>query len=170
MTSLKTLIAHTRATVDELLHLCTADETGGALYAQVVGPHIRHVLDHFDSLLEGSHCPEAVVNYDARSRDIRTETMRGVAVDRLRRVLSGLQGLEQLALDTPLQVLCSSVPGESVVPVPSTLGRELLFVQSHAIHHQAVIRAQAEALGLLLPPDFGKAPATIAQERLLAAG
>ena len=42
----------------------------------------------------------------------------------------------------------------------STLDRELRFIQSHTIHHFALIGWMLRALGVRIPEDFGLAPST----------
>ena len=84
-------------------------------------------------------------------------------------MLLELQQLEGRDGSQPLSVRCATHPAREATPLPSSLARELQFLQSHAIHHQAVIAAAAQAAGWALPADFGMAPATLAQERSLAA-
>jgi hypothetical protein len=48
------------------------------------------------------------------------------------------------------------------VEVETTLGRELAFVLSHTVHHNALIDVIAKTLGVLVPDRFGYAPSTIA--------
>ena len=43
----------------------------------------------------------------------------------------------------------------------STLGRELLFLLSHTIHHYALIDLLLREEGFEVPPDFGMAPSTL---------
>lgn len=47
----------------------------------------------------------------------------------------------------------------------STVARELLFVVSHTVHHNAIIGAIAALLGVRTPERFGYAPSTIAYLR-----
>jgi uncharacterized damage-inducible protein DinB len=47
------------------------------------------------------------------------------------------------------------------VDVQTSLWRELTFVLSHTIHHNAVIAAMARTLGAVVPEAFGYAPATL---------
>lgn len=164
MTAAHRLIEHSRDTLDAFLPLCTDPTLPSSLFREVIGPHLRHVLDHYDMLL--SAWPQGqLVNYDQRSRDTRSEQDRNFATHRLRRLLLGLEQLQHADLSTTLTIASASDAGEDPLILTSTLGRELLFLQSHAIHHQAVIRVRAEVSGLALPVDFGKAPATIAFER-----
>ena len=46
--------------------------------------------------------------------------------------------------------------------VETTAGRELAFVLSHTIHHNALIDVMARTLGVPVPDRFGYAPSTIA--------
>ena len=47
----------------------------------------------------------------------------------------------------------------------ATPGRELGFVLSHTVHHNALIAVIAAAVGAAVPPGFGYAPATVAHHR-----
>ena len=47
------------------------------------------------------------------------------------------------------------------MPAASTLSRELQFLVSHTVHHDALIAAAARALGVATEPDFGIAPSTL---------
>jgi hypothetical protein len=42
------------------------------------------------------------------------------------------------------------------------VGRELAFVLSHTVHHNALIAIMAQTLGVPVPARFGYAPSTIA--------
>jgi uncharacterized damage-inducible protein DinB len=47
------------------------------------------------------------------------------------------------------------------VEVDTSIGRELAYVLSHTIHHNAIIGAMVKTLGGALPQRFGYAPSTI---------
>lgn len=164
MTAAYRLIEHSRSTLGAFLPLCTDAALPCSVFQEVIGPHLRHVLDHYDMLL-GAWSQEQLVDYDLRSRDTRSEQDRSFAAHRLRRLLLGLEQLQQADLNLQLRIALASDPNEDPVVTQSTLGRELLFLQSHAIHHQAVIRARAQDAGVELSASFGKAPATIAFEQ-----
>ncbi len=171
MNILKHLLADTRATLEELLVLIENPTVDGDFFRLAIGPHARHVLDHYDALF-AAISPEGgtdIVNYDNRARDTRTEQDRPFAALRLRKTIMALEQLGNTETARPLTVICSTTPDRPAAPVPSTLGRELQFLQSHCIHHLAVIAARADASGIPLSADFGKAPATIAQERKIGA-
>jgi hypothetical protein len=46
--------------------------------------------------------------------------------------------------------------------VETTVGRELAFVLSHTVNHNALIAVMALTLGVPVPDRFGYAPSTIA--------
>ncbi len=171
MKILKHLLADTRATLEELLALIENPAIDSDFFRLAIGPHARHVLDHYDALFCAlrADLQNDIVNYDNRARDTRTEQDRQFAAQRVRKVMMELEQLGQINAASPVMVICSTTPDRPAEPVPSTLGREMQFLQSHCIHHLAVIAARAEVAGITLHPDFGKAPATIAQERSIGA-
>jgi hypothetical protein len=64
------------------------------------------------------------------------------------------------SIDEPIRVSSLvSASGETVIGW-STLGRELAFVLSHTIHHQALIALLLAIRGLHVPDRFGYAPST----------
>ena len=73
-----------------------------------------------------------------------------------------LAEIEDDTLPKPVEVLTSMTSCGSLVRLPSTHARELAFVFSHTIHHNAIIGTIARALHVALPENFGTAPSTIA--------
>jgi hypothetical protein len=141
-----------------------ADEREEAFRAHV-GPHLRHIIEHYEALLERE--PGALVDYDHRARDRSIERSPHIALARLARLVERLRGLQNHAPAEALSVGFSiGIDGAEFYLSPSTLVRELNFVASHAIHHYAIIRPLVEAAGLSLPEEFGKAPETVRHERL----
>jgi uncharacterized damage-inducible protein DinB len=59
-------------------------------------------------------------------------------------------------------LVAPDLPPVRVVTSPE---RELAFVISHTIHHNALIRVMVKLLGADIPSDFGYAPSTIAHQR-----
>lgn len=136
-----------------------------ARFADAVGPHLRHVLEHYEELLDG--LGRRVLEYDKRRRDRLVETDATVAlarfralVDRLRKMVDG----EALPDDVAV-MLCGGIDGGDNFVTLSTPARELLFVASHAVHHYAIIKPVLADRGYAVGADFGKAPATIHYER-----
>lgn len=123
-----------------------------------IGEHVRHCLDHVSALVAAS--PSSTLTYDSRERGTAVETDLNTAVQRIAECRRALHGWPSRSLDEPIRV--SSViaaSGESVTGW-STLGRELAFVLSHTIHHQALIALLLSAVGRGVPDRFGYAPST----------
>ena len=123
-----------------------------------IGEHVRHCVDHVTALLSASQV--TTLSYDRRQRGTAVESeplaaMRQIA--ECRRVLDSWCGR---SLDDPIRVSSLvSASGETVIGW-STLGRELAFVLSHTIHHQALIALLLAIRGLDVPDRFGYAPST----------
>ncbi len=126
-----------------------------------VGAQLRHVLDHYRVFLDG--LPHGAVDYDARSRDPVLEQETAAADRHAEGVLQALSALNPAAMAAPLRVHSStSGHGADAGYHPSSVGRELLFLVSHTVHHFAIIRLLLEAQGVDCPADFGVAPSTLA--------
>lgn len=158
------LLAFSRDVLSQALALADAhDAPGRPAYADPVGAHIRHVVEHYEALL---HAPESgVVDYDARPRDTALESSARLARLRLKALLATLSDAPAGALEGPLRVRgLAGVCGDFGFEFGSTLGRELVFAASHAIHHFAVLTPHCQAHGLAMDSHFGRAPATVAHE------
>ncbi|MBY0261388.1 MAG: DinB family protein [Phycisphaerales bacterium] len=133
----------------------------GPLFAgATLGGHVRHCLDHARALVD--YGDARAVDYDHRERGTPVETDPAAAIGELDRVLAGIDALAPEPVDTPLTVaVMPSRDGRSVA-LQSTLGRELAFVLSHTVHHNATVRGMVASLGLSLPGSFGYAPSTLA--------
>ena len=129
-----------------------------------VGAQYRHVLDHYSSLLTGLE--NGLVDYDARVRDPKVETDRQEAVRQTARQLDALARLSGARLGHPLQVRLASAPGQPDEAQPSSVGRELLFLLSHTVHHYAIIRLLLEERGFQCEEEFGVAPSTLAYQKV----
>lgn len=125
-----------------------------------VGAHLRHALDLYDCFLRGVRSGE-VVDYEARTRDVRVEEDPAFALatlDRLERELG-----EAAAAGWPERVaVLGDRPREELATVAaSTPQRELQFLLHHAIHHLALVAVVLRAHGVAVPADFGVAPSTL---------
>jgi hypothetical protein len=145
----------------------------GFVYAQAVGPHVRHTIEHYQALLGALAVGEGCVDYDARLRDLRVQTDPTMTLAALQHLTASFATLAEdphLHLDTPLTTrLQAGAKGELELQVKTTLGRELLFLSSHTVHHYALIGQYCRAAGVEMGHDFGKAPATVAFEQAHAA-
>ncbi len=126
-----------------------------------IGAHVRHVLDHYALFLAGVERGE--IDYDARERDGRVERERGAAAECAERLIAGLAGLRAADLARAVRVRQQgSYEAGRFDGCESRVERELLFLQSHAVHHFALIAVLARAQGVELPASFGMAPSTVA--------
>ncbi len=166
------LLAQARTVVHRLVHAAQANFR----YGQAVGPHLRHVLDHYRAFMTGlQHAPEILICYDVRDRDLSLQSQPTVAIAQL---ASMEQQLRLCAdhpcpawdMDTPVQVVAQAgLQREFQLSTSSKLGRELLFLSSHTVHHFALVAHYCKAAGVDMGADFGKAPATVAYERMVEA-
>jgi hypothetical protein len=148
----------------QALSLAAAHEKPGAPpYERPVGAHLRHVIEHYEAVL--LPLEPGVVDYDARPRDMALQQSPAIARQRLHQLLLTLQAPEAASIDAEVQVQgrCGLL-GEHGFEVGSTLGRELAFVATHAVHHYAMLTQHCRDHALEVSPHFGKAPATVAHE------
>jgi hypothetical protein len=134
-------------------------------YGDGIGPHLRHVLEHYEQFFEG--LKGRVIDYDARRRDAVVESDAAVARVRVAAMIERLSQfvLSETVPDTIAVMLCGGLDGADRFVTTSTPARELLFLASHAVHHYAIIKPLLTKGGYPLSRDFGKAPATIRHER-----
>ena len=124
-----------------------------------IGGHVRHCLDHVRALELGIE--RGLVDYDARRRDIGIESEREAAALSLLAAASRLQTVPGDALQRMVVVRTLVAREGPVVEAMSSVARELAFVVSHTIHHNAQIALLAHRLGSSrLPRRFGVAPST----------
>jgi len=140
-----------------------------------IGAHVRHVLDHYRSFLEG--LPDGEVDYDARQRETEIERSVRAAAAEARRLMAAFEALavEVAPARTPggphwagrtlrVRQQADETPGR-FDGCESHAERELLFLASHTVHHQALIAILARAQGLDVPEGFGLAPSTASWQR-----
>ena len=153
------------AVLDQALSLVVAHQLPGAPeYAHPVGAHLRHLIEHYEALI--LPIEPGVVDYDRRPRDRQLTTEPSVARARLQGLLRRLAGWTYRSLGEPLQVRgAAGLAGEFHFSFESSLGRELIFVASHAIHHFALLQPHCLRHGIPISAEFGRAPATVAHER-----
>lgn len=132
---------------------------GGALPSGI-GGHVRHNLDHVANLLAG--LPGGSVDYDRRDRGTPVECDRRAALAAVRALEEELAEFPWGAVPRVVRLTLLAAPDRPPVEVLTTAERELAFVLSHTIHHNALIAVLAAAVGGRTPQGFGYAPATLA--------
>ena len=122
-----------------------------------IGEHIRHILDHYHALMLGLDAGH--VDYNQRTRQSNVESDLALAISNWQQINDWLSSLN----DTDHERVVKVVTEHNIVN--STLGRELSFVSSHAVHHFAFIKLLASAFEVALPKDVGVAPATLKSQQ-----
>lgn len=127
-----------------------------------IGGHVRHCLDHVRAIVDGHDT--GAIDYDHRERGTAIERSAAAAEAECGSLASSLRGLSRVESNRGARV--SVMPRRDGEPVElgSTLARELAFVLSHTVHHNAMIRGMVTSLGRPLPKAFGYAPSTLAHQ------
>lgn len=99
-----------------------------------IGQHFRHILEFFQCLHQGIE--EGQVDYAARKRNLLYEDNPALAAEAF---AAFSEQVGQYSDDQPLAV-CAEFGSELRPVYESTVGRELLFIYDHAIHHLAIIK------------------------------
>lgn len=143
-------------------------------YREHVGAHLRHIIEHYETLARVLTGPVFIgdqlyaVDYDARERNIQIETEPVVALNRITWLCDAFADLGKLQLEYPVEVhLRGGLQGEYNFISRSTVAREVMFLNSHATHHFAIMQGYAHQRGETLGAGLGKAPATVAHEQQL---
>jgi hypothetical protein len=129
-------------------------------FAASIGQHFRHVLDHF-LCLAGS-IGTGVVNYDHRSRNRLIETSLEHARSHTEMLIWLFGTLTERECSQACTVECSVEYSEGQAEVTvSTLGRELAYCISHAVHHYAIMKLICAQMNVAVSDEFGVAPSTL---------
>lgn len=123
-----------------------------------IGAHVRHAIDHVAALVEPAS--PGMIDYDTRRRGTEIERSRRAAARELRRLAASLRCISVNRALRLVMVDAVIDPFGQRVKSLSTLGRELIFVLSHTVHHQAIIALLLAASGRVVPEGFGLAPST----------
>ncbi len=136
----------------------------GAFRRGGVGKHVRHVLEFYQAVL--NEFPE-VIDYDSRTRESEIEEDPNAARERIQHLVSRIDDLRARVENRSHDSIAKLLRFSSERPlgtVASSVGRELVFLSSHTVHHLALIRFILESLGYEVSDDFGVAPSTLRYE------
>lgn len=124
------------------------------------GGHMRHVIEHYLSFLQGLEKGE--VDYESRPRDLLMENDPSYAAGQLMAVKQLLEEFAAENGDRPFRVRVESAPKGEPAPWSESTGlRELEFLLSHTVHHYALIAVVCRLAGHEPVPQFGMAPSTL---------
>ncbi|WJG09830.1 hypothetical protein [Aliiglaciecola sp. LCG003] len=144
-------------------YICTSNphSSGSA------GAHMRHIIDHYTALISGVE--SGIIDYNKRDRLSNLETCPVLAKTKWDDIEHWFLQHSEVSLQHELQVISEiSITQAKSVQVTSTLGRELVFVANHAIHHFFLLAVLRSLQGKSSPNSFGIAPATATFDRKLA--
>lgn len=160
----ETLLQFNRELLAQALGLVLAHEGPDApRFADHAGPHLRHVIEHYETML--LRPLGEPLTYDRRARDRELERCPLRARARLLGLQQRLHSWTGATLATPVRVINRiGGLGEFELATQSTLGRELVYLASHAVHHFALLSAYCQQHGFAVGRHFGKAPSTVAHE------
>ena len=139
-----------------------------ATFRRSVGPQLRHTLDFYASFLRG--LPAGRIDYDTRERDPLVESSRRIARERCAALIAALEEIDAGTTERLIEVRTEAdtlAPGEPEW-CPSSVRRELQFLLSHTVHHNALLKEQLRTRGHALGDDFGVAPSTLQHRARLA--
>jgi len=147
---------------------CNYSTVVRAPFSASIGGHYRHVLEHFQCLIQG--LATGSVNYDARQRNPRIENEVTFASIATCDVLQALKKWSERTLERKCTTVSSvAYHSDSAAMIDSNVGRELAYCIGHAIHHYAIVRLICNEVGVEVPKDFGYAPSTLKHQSSLAA-
>lgn len=119
-----------------------------------IGEHIRHIISFFVAFNSGVTTKE--INYDQRIRNKKVETNVVFAKTLLNKQIElTFLNLDQNNVDAMVQTT------ENGQTACSTLGRELMALQSHTTHHLALIKPMIQSLNIEINNKIGRSQSTI---------
>ena len=140
------------------------DRASGGKYQQQppcgnspIGRHIRHILDHFDALING--LAGGTVDYDQRNRDCALETDAKLAKAHTKSIMDWLSQNAKIDQKLTIKTEVSTVLQQPET-VASSLKRELVYLMNHTLHHSAHAALLLRTLGEQIDENIGVAPAT----------
>lgn len=129
------------------------------LFGATIGQHTRHILEFYQSVLNGLKAN--AINYDNRQRNLLIEIDTKYAIHIIDEIITGLDQVNNDKFIVIEGNFCSE-EGKSK-HIQSSYFRELAYCLEHSIHHQALIKVGLAELNSLsyIDDSFGLAPATI---------
>lgn len=159
------IITASKEIIGQLIDLCTQLTTENyakdlpLLLNNSIGKHMRHIIEFYDLMIESLE--SGVLSYDHRNHCEQTESNVNFALERLRRIYSWFDEVDQ---EQKIKMLFSyDNVNKEEIELPTCLGRELVYNIEHAIHHMAIIRIaiESEFKEIQLHPHFGVAYSTV---------
>lgn len=96
-----------------------------------IGQHTRHILEFYQALLN----VKDIINYDLRKRNLQIENNKEYMLQIIDFLIQELN-----SLDLSKKIILQGTLGGVLNTVESNIGRELLYVTEHAVHHMAILK------------------------------
>lgn len=125
-----------------------------------LGQHFRHILEFYENLSAADLNP--VIDYSQRERNPLLESNTGFATEVLKKYIFKISMMDE---NQPV-VVKGDYSNVNIYERPllqSTIGREMMFVHDHAVHHLAMIKVGIKFgfPDISINEDLGLAPSTI---------
>jgi len=124
-----------------------------------IGEHVRHTLEFFICLKEGTILGK--INYDERRRDESIENNPEIA-------FSAIKKLQQFVTSSDHNTLLKlevdyGLSGSRVQVIDTNFNRELAYNIEHAVHHMAILKIGLAEIApeVSIPDGFGIAVSTL---------
>jgi hypothetical protein len=130
------------------------------IYAKI-GGHFRHCTDFVDCLFSGIESGK--IDYNKRERNLLIETDIKTALIKINETIENLQTWSLLDFSQVILVRHEMATDEFDEKswCSSTLAREVEFMQSHTVHHYAIIGLKLVSSGIQVDENFGVADSTL---------
>jgi len=122
-----------------------------------IGPHVRHVDDHFRAFRVG--IKSGTVNYNVRRRECALERRSDLGLTAIDSLITWLQALTTTEIPVTVESEISCLQTENA-QFQSNTNRELLYLINHTIHHAAYAAMLLRQHGVIPDAVVGYAPAT----------
>lgn len=136
----------------------TAYQKRDAKNQSSTGSHFRHVIEFVFRLCGGISAGK--VDYNQRQRDVMIEQNREYAVSQFNLAIKQLHDLPVNIENKQILLRLETSEIDAGWCISSVL-RELEYLQSHTIHHYALIAEKLSAQGITVEKDFGVSPSTL---------
>ena len=143
--------------IDDRLY--TKSGNGATGDGGAIGGHFRHCLEFVNCFLAGVE--NGRIDYEQRERNHKIETIRECAIAEFTRTVEALENFSTEVVRNSLLVKPEDVPDKEDLWCASSIERELEFLQSHTIHHYALIAFKLRAMNFSVSKEFGVAPSTL---------
>jgi len=139
----------------ELLNLEQYQQGYKPVFQSTLGTHYRHVLEHYRCFF--SQLPTFKFRYDKRERDQKLEVNIDYAKQTIKEIVQQFVGFDMTLFAKMYTVAEEQKDMYLIDSVETNLGRELMFLQSHTVHHFAMIAAMSRGQGISPDESFGVA-------------